>query len=61
MVKAGRRIGVEVKRADVPTLTRSMQIALADLQLDELHVIYPGTRSYALGERITVRPLATSP
>jgi hypothetical protein len=26
--------------------------------LDELWVVYPGTRAYALDERITVRPLA---
>jgi predicted AAA+ superfamily ATPase len=40
--KNGRRIGVECKRADAPTLTPSMRIALADLKLDELHVVYPG-------------------
>ena len=30
------RIGVECKRADAPTLTPSMRIALRDLKLDEL-------------------------
>lgn len=60
MIKAGRRIGVEVKRADAPTLTRSMQIAKADLKLDELRVIYPGTRTYPLADGIVVQPLATA-
>ncbi len=60
MIKDGRRIGVEVKRADAPTLTRSLQIAQADLGLDEIRVIYPGTRTYALSDTITVQPLATS-
>jgi predicted AAA+ superfamily ATPase len=57
MLKGNRRIGVEFKRADAPTLTRSMQVAMTDLQLDELHVIYPGKRAYALGETIKVQPL----
>ncbi|OGA11612.1 MAG: hypothetical protein A3H33_15900, partial [Betaproteobacteria bacterium RIFCSPLOWO2_02_FULL_65_20] len=43
LFKAGRRIGVECKRADAPTLTPSMRIALSDLKLDELRVVYPGT------------------
>jgi len=54
----GRRIGVEFKRADAPQATRSMHQAMADTALDELWVVYPGTRSYALDDRITVRPLA---
>ena len=58
MEMKGRRIGVEFKRADAPQATRSMYQALADTALDELWVVYPGTRSYALDERIIVRPLA---
>lgn len=54
----GRRIGVEFKRADAPTATRSMHVAMTDLQLDELWVVYPGIRAYALDDRIQVRPLA---
>lgn len=57
MLKGGRRIGVEFKRADAPTLTRSMRVVLEDLALDELIVIYPGTRTYTLGERVRVLPL----
>lgn len=58
MVKDGRRVGVEFKRADAPTLTPSMRIALDDLALDALYVVYPGARRYALAERIEVVPLA---
>jgi len=43
MFLRGRKVGVEFKRADAPKLTRSMQTVLADLDLDELWVIYPGT------------------
>ena len=58
LFKNGRRIGVECKRADAPTLTPSMRIALADLKLDRLHVLYPGERSYSLAKNVEVLPLA---
>lgn len=55
----GRRLGVEFKRQDAPRLTPSMRTALQDLDLDELWVIYPGERSYPLGEKVFVRPLSS--
>jgi len=58
LFKNGRRIGVECKRADAPTLTPSMRIALADLKLDELHVVYPGDKRYNLTNKVEVVPLA---
>ena len=58
LFKDGRRIGVECKRTDAPTLTPSMRIALRDLRLDELDVVYPGEREYALSDNVVVRPLA---
>jgi uncharacterized protein len=57
LFKNGRRIGVECKRSDAPTLTPSMRIALNDLKLDRLVVVYPGDRRYALGDRVEVIPL----
>ncbi|MBI2311928.1 MAG: ATP-binding protein [Betaproteobacteria bacterium] len=58
LFKDGRRLGVEVKRADAPVLTPSMRIALEDLRLEQLAVLYPGTRRYTLAERVSVVPLA---
>lgn len=58
MLKRGRRVGVEFKRVDAPRLTPSMRIAMRDLKLDALQVVYPGERRYALGERIEAVPLA---
>jgi predicted AAA+ superfamily ATPase len=58
LFKNGRRIGVECKRNDAPTLTPSMRIACEDLKLDELLVAYPGTKRYRLTERTEVVPLA---
>ncbi|HPO12351.1 MAG TPA: ATP-binding protein [Candidatus Hydrogenedentes bacterium] len=57
LFKNGRRIGVECKRADAPTLTPSMRIALNDLRLDKLHVVYPGEKRYALADTVDVVPL----
>src|SRR5208282_562587 len=58
LFKRGRRIGIECKRADAPTLTPSMHIALADLKLDELRVVYPGKKRYTLAKKVEVVPLA---
>lgn len=54
----GKRLGFEFKRTDAPKHTRSMQIAMDDLKLDQLTVIYPGARSYSLSEKIKVESLS---
>lgn len=59
MFKGGRRHGFECKRADAPRLTPSMHIAMNDLKLDSLTVLYRGTRSYKLAESIRVEPVGT--
>ncbi|MEN3941758.1 ATP-binding protein [Prosthecobacter sp. SYSU 5D2] len=59
LFKDGKRIGIECKRQDAPKLTPSMKIAIEDLKLDELRVIYPGSKSYPLAEHIKVEPLAS--
>ncbi|HEX9833241.1 MAG TPA: ATP-binding protein [Mycobacterium sp.] len=51
IVRGSRRRGYEFKRADAPTMTRSMHIAMTDLRLDSLDVIYPGQQTYPLGDR----------
>jgi len=53
----GRRLGVEIKRMDAPTLTPSMRSALADLQLERLIVLYPGSQAYDLGPQVRVLPI----
>jgi len=57
MVKDGRLIGVECKRMDAPKLTPSMQIAMEDLKLDRIAVIYPGLKRYPLTDKIEAVPL----
>lgn len=58
LFKGGRRIGIEITRADAPTTTPSMRIALADLGLDRLIILYPGSRTYDLDRQIHVLPLS---
>jgi uncharacterized protein len=58
LLKRGRRIGIECKRADAPVLTPSMRIAMNDLKLDELTVVYPGKNRYMLAKKVEVVPLS---
>ena len=51
LLRGGKRYGVEVKHADAPRLTKSMAIALHDLNLERLFVVYPGSEAYPLGKR----------
>lgn len=56
-----KRYGFEMKLNQAPTLTRSMKVALEDLRLDSLLVIYPGTKTYPLAEHIRAVPLGSDP
>ena len=58
LMKGGRRIGFEFKCADAPRMTKSMRVALADLRLERLFVVYPGARSYDLEEKVRVLALS---
>ena len=53
----GQRVGFEFKYQDAPRLTSSMRIALQDLKLDRLEVIYPGDQDYQLTENVYVKGL----
>ncbi len=57
MLRGARRIGVEIKRSDAPGKTKSMEIAMSDLKLNRLWVIYPGKRRYALSDKILAVPI----
>lgn len=56
LFKQGRRVGVEIKRVDAPRRTRSMTIAVDDLRLEALYVVYPGDTRYVIDDRITAVP-----
>ena len=44
-----------------PPATRSMKMAVEELELERLWVVYPGRATYPLNEKIRVIPLADVP
>ena len=56
--RGGRLFGVECKRADAPRMTKSIAVALADLDLERVAVVYPGERRYPLADRVEAVPLS---
>lgn len=56
LVRDRQRHGFEIKWGDAPQATKSMDIAVADLGLDSLAVVYPGTRRAKLHKDITLLP-----
>ncbi|HXV63767.1 MAG TPA: ATP-binding protein [Vicinamibacteria bacterium] len=52
VVRGRHRWGFEFKRTVAPKITRSMRVAIEDLHLDRLDVIYAGDATYPLAERI---------
>jgi len=56
-VYRGKRYGFEVKFNEAPKVRKSMRVAISDLQLDHLWVIYPGLARYPVDDKITVFPI----
>ena len=61
MFKRGLRVGVEFKRSDAPAMTASMHIALHDLNLDALYVVYPGSLRYHMVQKSSAAPVEAIP
>ena len=60
-VPGGKHYGFEFKYADAPGTTKSMHVAVQDLALEHLWVVYPGRQEYTLDERITAIPIDAIP
>jgi predicted AAA+ superfamily ATPase len=54
VIKDGEKLGFEFKYTAIPKVTKSMRIALDNLNLSEITVIVPQGPSYPLGEKIRV-------
>ncbi|CAK6513475.1 ATP-binding protein [Rickettsia helvetica] len=48
-----RKIGFEIKYTENPKITKSMNIALNDLELEHLYLIIPSNEKFKLSENIT--------
>jgi hypothetical protein len=55
--REGKRFGFEFKFQDAPRTTKAMRVAMEDLQLTKLYVVFPGTQQFFLDERIEAVPL----
>lgn len=55
--RGDRLLGVECKRADAPRVTPSIRIALNDLNLERVAVIYPGAKRFPLTDQVDAVPL----
>jgi predicted AAA+ superfamily ATPase len=53
----GKLLGVECKRVDAPKITPSIRSALADLELDSVAVVYPGSKRFPLSDQVEAVPL----
>jgi uncharacterized protein len=57
----GHRYGAEFKFSEAPKITKSMRIAVKDLALRHLWIIYPGQHNYPVDEQISAWPLEQLP
>lgn len=58
LVRQGKAHGFEIKFNEAPGITKSMRVAMNDLGLEHLWVVYPGSEMYPVDSKITVLPLA---
>jgi predicted AAA+ superfamily ATPase len=59
VMSKGRRYGFEFKYKDAPGTSRSMRVAIKDLSLKHLWVVYPGKQEYDLDNNISVIPVSS--
>ncbi len=59
IAKYGKSYAFEFKFTDSPAITKSMRVAIEDLQLEKLTIIYPGTGNYSLDESVQAIGLET--
>ncbi len=52
ITRNGRRIGYEFKSSEAPGITKSMRVAMHDLNLDELKIVFPGRFGFPLDRGI---------
>ena len=58
VLRRGRELfGIEIKRTDTPRLTPSIRIALDDLGLQRVVVVYPGSKRFPLASQVEAIPL----
>ncbi len=57
--RQGRLFGIECKRADAPRITRSIRIALEDLGLERVTIVYPGRKRFPIASGVEALPVSS--
>jgi len=52
-------MGFEIKHTDTPRITRSLQVAREDLDIDDIRIVYPGKERFPLARGIEAVGLET--
>lgn len=58
VVRGNQRRGFEIKRTSSPRVTKSMRVALEELRLKRLDVVYEGEKTFPLAPRVRAVPLS---
>jgi hypothetical protein len=59
ILQGTKRIGLEVKHTDAPTVTNSLKTAIDDLKIDQSFIVYPGKDRFRLTPDIHAMGLET--
>lgn len=54
IIKDGKKLGYEFKYSDMPRMSKSTHIALEDLKLDHLTIIYPGDKHHSPQKNVLI-------
>ncbi len=54
VIKDDKKIGFEIKLSDAPEVTKSMTIAINDLNLDHLYIITPSEQLWQKSDKISI-------
>ena len=57
----GCRYGMEFKFTEAPAMTKSMWIALEDLELEHIWVVYPGEHRFPIDKKVSAYPFRDLP
>ena len=60
LMRGNRRIGFEFKCSESPKTSKSMAIAIKDLNLSHLYIVYPGKSTFPIKDTITALSLTDS-
>lgn len=58
-INGSKKIGFEVKYTDNPHITKSMRIAINDLNLDHLYLVIPGKEFFRIDKKVTCIGIAS--